>query len=126
MLADFARYLAIYNKSQPLERRMPYLKPMLRFFYLDSTIVELLIAAKRTDILQNALQELFIRSRPKEIMIDVPQEYLDYWSVIRSNAGVSVLVHWVTRGKKEAPDALADGLLESAKKFINIEGKILL
>ncbi len=113
----FTDYLMRYAQSQPLDTLMPILKPMLRFFYLDSTIIELLIAAKRIDILQTALQTRFERRVPERaIKLDVPELHLKYGAVIRSYAAVGILTHWVATGKREAPDMLADGLRQSINK----------
>ena len=50
-------YVAEYRHAQPNTAVFPVLKPVLRFFYLHSGIVELLIAAERIDILQVTLQK---------------------------------------------------------------------
>jgi hypothetical protein len=87
----------------------------LRFFYLDSTTVELLIEAERIDILQVALQERLERLGPRAVaLFNVPEEYVRYWWALRAGSVVSVLVQWVKGGKRQAPDDLADGIAELA------------
>ena len=48
---------------------------------------------------------------------DLPTEYLAYGPIIRSSVAVNILAHWVKGGKREAPDALADGLAEMASQM---------
>jgi AcrR family transcriptional regulator len=117
MLDELIPYMTGFARSQPGTGGNSLLKPLLRFFYLDSTIVELLIAAERIDILQVAFQERFEDLRPKAAaLLDVPKEYVSYWFTLRAAATVSVLIQWVKGGKRQAPDDLADGIAELAIK----------
>lgn len=110
---ELFNYLQAYGRSEEPKGRMPLLKPLLRFFYLNSTLIELLIKAKRTDLLQTVFQKRLERLQPVfAALLDVPQEYLSYGPVIRSSVAINILVHWVKGGKKQAPDELADGLRE--------------
>lgn len=124
---EFKAYLSVYASSNPIADRLPLIKPMLRFFYLDSTIIELLIASDRTNILQAAFQE-WLTQMPQvqfDSIVGVPIEYLSYWPIIRSNAAVGILIHWVKEGKQQAPDALADGLIESVEQLSMRTGGLL-
>lgn len=105
-------YIVEYGHSQQVDSIMPLVKPVLRFFYLHSSIVELLIAAKRIDILQVALQKKMETGRRMFALPNVPAKYLAYSPILRSSAAVHVLAHWVQNGKQEPSDALADGLVE--------------
>ncbi len=117
-------YITSFTRSQPNTSRITYLKPILRFFYLDSTIIELLIEAGRIDILQVVVQEWLERSSLKAIaLLDVPETYLNYWVALRSAAMVSILVQWVKEGKQHAPDDLADGLaklISEKRRLLNL------
>ena len=111
-------YMVMFSKSQPATGRPLLLKPVLRFFYLDSTIIELLIAAERIDILQAAVQKRFERFRPKIVaLLNVPEDYLNYWIALRTAMTVNILVQWVKGGKRQAPDELADGMTKLAKQM---------
>ena len=116
VMDELKAYLIQLTKTQPLDPRFPLLKPVLHFFYSDSTIVELLMQANRTDLLQTAFMSRFQRETGEPDTLDIPQNYLDYGAVIRSHAAVGVLVHWVKTGKKEAPDTLAEGLGNAIQK----------
>lgn len=115
---DLFVYFAEYRRSNRLSADYPFLKPLLRFFYLHSNIVELLIKAKRVDILQAAIQERFTMFQSLLASShDIPEAYLAYGNVIRASLIVSVLVHWIKNGKREAPDDLADSLTALAQQM---------
>jgi AcrR family transcriptional regulator len=117
MLEELFSYITRFARTQPGAAGASLLKPILRFFYLDSTIVELLIEAERVDILQVALQERFERLGPRAVaLFNVPGEYVHYWWALRAASTVSVLVQWVKGGKRQAPDDLADGIAELASQ----------
>jgi AcrR family transcriptional regulator len=117
MLDELIPYMARFAQSQPGAGGASLLKPLLRFFYLDSRIVELLIEAERTDILQVALQERFEHWGPRAVaLFSVPEEYVSYWLALRAASAVSVLVQWIKGGKRQAPDDLADGIAELARQ----------
>ncbi len=120
---EFMSYMISFAGSQPSTGGVSFLKPFLRFFYLDSTLIELLIEAGRVDILQVVVQERFEHFGPKAVaLLDVPEAYLNYWVALRTGALVSILVQWVKDGKPHAPDDLADGLakLTSEKRRLNL------
>lgn len=114
MLDELIPYMTRFARSQP-GGGASLLKPILRFFYLDSRIVELLIEAERTDLLQVALQERFEHWGPRAVaLFSVPEDYVRYWWALRAAAAVSILVQWVKGGKQQAPDDLADMIAELA------------
>ncbi|MFN2284332.1 MAG: TetR/AcrR family transcriptional regulator [Anaerolineae bacterium] len=118
LMDEIFSYIASFARSQPRTASDALLKPILRFFYLDSTFIELLIQTERTDILQGAFQTRLERLGPKVVaLLNVPEDYLDYWFALRAAALVSMLVQWVKGGKRQAPDDLADGIAELARKM---------
>ena len=117
VVVELLRYIVEYRRSQQGSAFLSVLKPVLRFFYLHSGVVELLLAAKRIDILQQALQTKVEATQPALALNDIPSEYLAYMPVIRSTVAVQILAHWVQGGKKEAPDELADGLTHMIRQM---------
>lgn len=114
-LDELISYVTSFAKSQPNTGSSSLLKPILRFFYLDSTIIELLIEAERVDILQAGFQERIERFGTRAVaLLGVPEDYYDYWCGLRAAALVSILVQWVKGGKRQAPDDLADEIAELA------------
>ena len=116
VVEELFAYLAQFAGPSQLQVPVPFVKPILRFFYLHSDIVELLIKARRVELLQLAIQErLLERSRLIPLQIDTPPDYLEYGGVIRAGMVVSVVVHWIREGKRQAPDDLADNLAQMAE-----------
>lgn len=120
VMDELMAYFAEYEQSQQGDFRLPYLKPLLRFFYLHSSIVELLIAAKRIDILQVALQKRLESTQETIPLAGIPDDYIAYGYIIRSSVAVHILAHWVQGGKQEAPDTLANGLVEMARQMSSL------
>ena len=50
------RYIMEYRQQLATQPTATLLKPMLRYFYLHSDIIELLLLAKRIDILQDSFR----------------------------------------------------------------------
>ena len=126
IVEEFFVYLADYRQKNQLSSMLPFLKPILRFFYLNSDVVELLIKANRVDILQQAVHERVVKiSRVLGPMLGIPTSALEYGPVIRSGVMMSVLVHWIKGGKRETPDELADALevtLQKLREFNATQG----
>lgn len=118
IMDELFAYVTRFAKSQPRTASNALLKPILRFFYLDSTFIELLIQAERIDILQQAFQTRLERLGRKAVaLLRVPEDYLDYWFALRAAAVVSMLVQWVKEGKRSAPDDLAEGIAELTREM---------
>ena len=87
------------------------LKPMLRYFYLNSGIIDLLLQTDRLDILQKTFHERAKVFQPLAAgHYQVSEAYLAYAFKIRVGVMSTILAHWVETGKQEAPDDLADTL----------------
>ena len=104
-------YLSDCALTDDSESRTALLKPLLRYFYLHSEIIELLMLAERLDIVQasfrHALQPLRIQAAKR---FDLDDDFLAYSQTIRIGFITSILAHWIDTGKKQAPDELADKL----------------
>ncbi|KPK09657.1 MAG: hypothetical protein AMJ56_10295 [Anaerolineae bacterium SG8_19] len=87
---ELIAYVVGYLRQDPNETHTATLKPTLRYFYLHSEIVELLMLAKRIDIIQDSF-----RARPqtfKELVVarhGNAEEYVDYAIAIRIGFRVS-------------------------------------
>ncbi len=105
------KYLIEYTETYGNESRAALLKPLLRYFYIHSDIIELLMLAKRLDIVQSSFRRVL---EPFGIEIaarfDLDKDYVDYGQTIRIAVATNILVHWIETGKKQAPDELADKL----------------
>ena len=105
--------LVSYMKAYRLENggggKGSRLKPMLRYFYLNSDIIDLLLRSGRIDILQHTFYDRVTELQLSD-KLPISEAYLTYAIKIRINMMCTILAHWVETGKREAPDELADTL----------------
>jgi AcrR family transcriptional regulator len=113
VLDELLPYVASFLRAHVSTGGISLIKPILRFFYLDSRIIELLIEAERIDIFQVAFHKRLEGLIPSAVaLLDVPEDDLVYWLVLRIAGLVSILAQWVKEGKRQAPDHLADRVTE--------------
>jgi AcrR family transcriptional regulator len=104
-----ADYLQAYRRKYAHESGTNVLKPVLRYFYLHSEIVELLLMADRIDIFQESIRRLLEPHKPMlAARYEVEEDYVDYIIALRAGAITNILTRWIETGKKQAPDELAD------------------
>ena len=98
---ELMTYFKEYRQPNTNASEIVLLKPLLRFFYLHSEIIELLLMAKRIDIIQDSFRagmEPF-----KALIADrqgVSAEYVDYSIAIRIGIMTNILIQWVETGKR--------------------------
>jgi len=118
LISYFKEYLQTHVEQS--ERGL--LKPLLRYFYLHSEIIELLLIAKRIDIIQDSFH---MTMEPFKIQLgalyDIDEEFVEYGFAIRAAVMTSILIHWIETGKKQAPDALADTLGEMIGNMVTLD-----
>jgi AcrR family transcriptional regulator len=109
--SGLVEYLRAYRQGQQAESRSTILKPVLRYFYLHSELIELLMKARRIHIFEEAMLSRF---RPFKAVIGafygLEGDYVDYVVALRIGGITNILTHWIETGKKQAPDELADRL----------------
>lgn len=109
---ELIEYIMVYRMENRRVELYPVLKPMLRYFYLNSQIIDLLLQAGRLDILQETfLQRALPLQRMAAEQLDVSEVHFAYISRMRISVMCAILVRWVETGKEEAPDQLADELM---------------
>ena len=115
-------YLIAYTRRYGNESRAALLKPLLRYFYLHSEIIELLMLAKRLDIVQSSFQRaltpFYIQTAAH---FDLDADILAYGQTMRIAVATSILLHWIESGKKQAPDELADELSAMIEDPVTLE-----
>ena len=88
--------------------------PEQTMIILGSVIIRVI----NIDIFQVTFQKRIERFGPKAIaLLDVPEDYIKYWFALRTASLVSLLVQWIKGGKQQAPDDLADGMIELARQM---------
>jgi hypothetical protein len=111
VLEGFLNYLLGYRQKHADESHPHVLKPLLRYFYLNSEIIELLILANRIDIFWQSFRGLI---EPFKSMVgalyDIEEEYMEYVVEINTGAVANILTYWIETGKRHPPDELADKL----------------
>jgi len=111
VFAGLVDYLQVYRGQRSDYSTLEVLKPILRYFYLYSEIIELLIMANRDDIFQQSFRQ---HLEPFKSMYGefygVEEDYVEYMIALRIGAITNILTHWIKTGKKQAPDELADKL----------------
>ena len=111
VFAGLIEHLVKRAATHSSEPRVALLKPLLRYFYLHSEIIELLMLAKRQDIVYSSFRLALepLKSR-MAAQFDWDEDYADYGQTIRIAVATSILLHWIEAGKKQAPDELAERL----------------
>jgi AcrR family transcriptional regulator len=111
VVSGLVEYLREYRQQQHAESRASILKPVLRYFYLHSELIELLMKAKRTHIFEEAM---LTRFKPFKAAIGafygLEGDYVDYVVALRIGGISNILTHWIETGKKQAADELAERL----------------
>ena len=119
---ELIAYVIRFRMGEGSHYKGPQIKPMLRYFYLNSDIIELLLAAKRMDILQDSFRE---RSQGMQVAaaqhLNLEDRFIAYGVEIRVGVTLAIVTHWVRTGKREAPDELADKLNEMMSRMITID-----
>lgn len=122
VVGGLINYLQGYRQKHQDESRTTILKPVLRYFYLHSELIELLMKAKRIHIFEEAFLRRF---EPFKSMIGtfygVEEDYVDYVLAIRTGGVTRILTHWIETGKKQAPDELAEKLGAIISNMVALE-----
>jgi len=118
-------YLLEYYKTNSFSlngSKMLFLKPFLRYWYADSSIVEFLIIANRIDIFNNSFVNMFKSFLPYFINFHPSiGSNMDYFIAVRSGVAISVLLKWINNGKNILPDDLADLIVNHVNELLNLD-----
>ncbi len=101
---DGMKEYLIINNQNPL-----ILKTFLRYWYLDSKILEILIHIKRTDIIFDSFSRIiedFLQIIDTRIGTLI--QHKNYFIAIRIGVALNILEQWIKDGKNIPPDDLAD------------------
>lgn len=98
-LIEFNKYWIEYKKENPLDLGM--FKPLLKFFYVHPTIINLIFKSKQIYILKECLYDFI-----NYVETDIPNKNNDYLTIIRVSLFVGVLEKWSFDGMNILPDDL--------------------
>lgn len=120
-------YISGYYLNHNSERNthpLDLLKPFLRFWYLDSGIIELLIRINNKEILYSNISELVRKLIDRVKSNPAKDPFYEYSLTIRSNVIMGILEVWISNDKNMAPDTLSiqvmKHLSESLKYKVDI------
>lgn len=124
---DLFNFFVEYGRNNPSGDKFPFLKLILQYFDFDSRIIELLIQANKTFLLQNAFKKQLspLISNPANI-VDIPAVYQEYLKEIYSSTATNILLHWIKTGKKESPEELSKSLKAITSRINKHSGSVLL
>lgn len=111
------------NRTLDKGKKTIFLKPFLRYWYVHSSIIELLILANRIDIFTESFTKMYMSklflphlNKPHDII----GKHMDYFVAVRSGTLINVLVQWVKNDKDILPDDLADLLVGQMNEALNL------
>ena len=118
---ELYKFLLEYYKSNNQKLEPPFLKPFLRFWYINSNIIELLIKANKMEIIKSSF--INIVALFKDNLIN-PKFYnfnnQNYFIEIRYSIAISIFTEWIKNDKNIAPDDLASSLVEQFKIYADL------
>ncbi len=119
---ELYHYLIDYYSSYREEAvKAIFLKPFLRFWYLQSSIVELLIKANRIDIINDSFEKMLGLFMPHiDSAHEIIWQHPEYFLSLRSGIAINILIKWIKDKKKISPDELADLIVKQMKESINL------
>ncbi len=119
---DMIQYLIVYVQENGNEAREMLLKPVLRYFYVHSEIIELLMQANRLDIVMASSHRAVAPFKSLALTeLGIDPAYVEYNIIIRLGIVTNILVKWIETGKQEPPDELADTLSGMIKNMVTID-----
>lgn len=121
---DLRHYIIQFRKSEQLvgpTNSTNLLKPLLRFWYLDSFIIEIIIKINRLDILMSNVENMFsimFSQLDHHSNSDFQEEYF-----VSMRAGIlfNILITWIKNKKDIPPDTLADILIKQSRAVEDFE-----
>jgi len=108
------------NLSEPTSSTK-LLKPLLRFWYLDSLIIEIIIKTNTLNILLSNIESLFENLYHKLDEHANPDFHEEYFVSIRSGILFNILIKWIKNKKNIPPDDLADILIKQIREVQNLK-----
>lgn len=117
---ELHQYLMCYYKKDLEQEYSFFITPFLKFWYLDSTIIEQLLQAKRFKFLLEAFGNMLNRGIKNATEEDsVLIEHLNYFVAIRSGIAVGVLLEWIRDKKRLTPEELSLIIIDQMKSDVS-------
>lgn len=115
------KYIVDYYNDNGVSGKTLFIKPLLRFWYFNSEIMELLLKANKLDIINDSAIKIFDAFDPdiwpRSSAIN---NHPDYFISLQSGIFISILSQWIKNGKDIPPDDLADLIVKQIIESFNI------
>lgn len=119
---EMIQFIVVYVQENGNESRVMLLKPVLRYFYSHSEIIELLMQADRLDIAMASFYRAVVPYKVRALTyLGIDEIYVEYNVMIRLGIVTNILVQWIETGKQELPDELADNLSTMIKNMVTLD-----
>lgn len=114
-------YLTEYYKPILTDAQPVFLKPFLRYWYINSNIIEMIIKANKTEIIKDALKNLLITYKHLfENSSNKSFSNVNFLIELKVSVVVNVLEEWIKTDKSLPPDELAEIIIaEMIESFKN-------
>ncbi|MEL6149890.1 MAG: TetR-like C-terminal domain-containing protein [Chloroflexota bacterium] len=112
-----------YVEEHGNESHVILLKPVLRYFYTHSEIIELLMQADRLDIAMASFHRAIApyKARAQAYYSGINDAYVEYATTIRVGMVTNILVQWIETGKQQPPDELADTMAVLIHNMVTLD-----
>ncbi|MEO0564951.1 MAG: TetR/AcrR family transcriptional regulator C-terminal domain-containing protein, partial [Chloroflexota bacterium] len=120
---EMIQQIITYVEEHGNPARVMLLKPVLRYFYTNSEIIELLIQADRLDIAMASFHQAVLpfRANTTTYYPNVDEDYIDFGITIRLGMVTNILVRWIKTGKQQPPDELAETLVAMIHDMVTLD-----
>lgn len=86
------------------QRKAPFLLPFMQYWYLNFSIIELLVNAKREDLIKDSFVKMIEGLRSEFPHVEI--KHYNYFVEIRAAIAIALLAEWVRTNRTMSPDAL--------------------
>lgn len=103
--------LRTYHQEKQVNRGSEFIIPFLEFFDKHTEVVELLLKAKRVDILHDSMNKTLEKMYGNYAKVaSDPHNTWRYFVAIRTGITIGILIEWVKSGKAIPPDTLGKNI----------------
>ncbi|WP_135547555.1 TetR/AcrR family transcriptional regulator [Paenibacillus cymbidii] len=110
-------FLFDYKKNAPDEPTF-FLKPFLRYWYQNPTILKQLFQAGKANILGESFDTMLRKLRATISLRHPATKYSPYFFALRTTIPIAILAEWVKNGMDIPPDELSETLLHQLKEVV--------
>jgi AcrR family transcriptional regulator len=120
---DMIQHIIAYVEEHGNASRVILLKPVLRYFFVHSEIIELLLQADRLDIAMASFHRAVVpyKAGAAAYYGEIDEGYIEFGVTLRIGMVTNILVQWIETGKQQPPDELAEILNTMIKDMVTLD-----